>query len=516
MGKIIFTDSRAIKITDDMRKALNSYNEKKQALEDASNELRLLEDLRKEKDSELEGLNIKALDSDKKVAKEASKKIKTIDKEINKIVNDVRKITEKISKLEEQNKVVNVQGVTLKLFNDLNKEAGRGEDEKLPEINNDIIMPEMPMDSSIMPEMSTDVANSFNDVQEAMPAYNDINEEVKSIEDYSLETEPVVDVPVVEPVVLEDVSDSENIVVNNEAQKDQSSDLESELDEVSIIEENKDNMGSDKVINNFLSEDDLDKMWDALNDNSNNDIKEMSEEDTKSEEIVEESKEEKKVAIEKPNIFGDDSKFAKIAHIVVAPSPLVPEDNITELIPYNDYNDYMFKFGQDHYGKEALTPKEISDLANIKNFLDSDTFELERSKQYNNTMKENEELRDRITKLDIDYNNKIDEMSYEHNSNLDELSELIDKANNIISDNRANIRELEEKNKNLNNTVNNQSDEISSLNDKKSELESTIDKLNNDIKELERIKEEQENKIKNYESKFKEVLGIVKEIKTDN
>ena len=83
MKKFTFKDSRAIKITAEMRGALNKYNEKQAELEKANEELAILEESRKGKNKELESLNIKALDTDKKVAKEASKKIKIIDKEMN-------------------------------------------------------------------------------------------------------------------------------------------------------------------------------------------------------------------------------------------------------------------------------------------------------------------------------------------------------------------------------------------------------------------------------------------------
>ena len=307
-----------------------------------------------------------------------------------------------------------------------------------------------------------------------MPAVDD--------SDTAQSIEPVFDAPDIntapasessaEPVVLEDIPD--NIEVVNDNKQESSFDLESELDEPMADEVNEmpQSTEEERVIpNKFLSDEALDKMWDSLNNKVSSNKRE--------------NKKEQADEIEKPDIFGEDSTFMKLASKVVSPSPLLPEDIVTNLVPYSNYNDYVFKFGQEHYGKEALTPKEISDLNNVKDFLDGDTFEVERSKQYNAVMDENADLRDRIVHFDNDYKDQVNDMKLEHSSDIEKLGKLIDIANGIISDNRETIDNLEAKNADLNNTVNNQSDTIDSLNSEVSHLNSTIDKLNDNIKELE-------------------------------
>ncbi|MBR2587798.1 MAG: hypothetical protein IKD77_01155 [Bacilli bacterium] len=525
MEKIVFKDSRAIKITPEMRGSLDLYNQKKQELEKANENLALLDNSRKDKEKELETLNIKSLDSDKKSAKEASKKIKTIDKEINKIQNDIEKANDTINKILEQNKNISMPGVNIKSF----KEFGTAVEPSVSNenisvdnqiIDNDINIPEIKIDIPDVEAEQTQVnepvipdVSSINDIEQTLPEIetpiiNNISEEEPVINnpienDSAEETNDnsISDEPSVEPIVLENDESEDNVEIVDETDKSESS------------SEEENNPDDDIIVNPFLSQEGIDKMWNELND-------EMKDTDSKEEEPV--VKKEKPIKtqnakeIEKPDIFGNHSKFAKIADKVVSPSPLIPKGESIDLVPYNDYNDYVFKFGQDHYGKEALTPKEISDLSDIKNFLDGDTFELERSKQYNNVLQENDELKNRITKLDEDYKHQLKDMRDEHFSNLDKLGNLIDKANDIISDNRNVISDLEGKNENLNNIIVNQTETIDSLNKKKSDLENTIDRLKNDIEKLEKIKEEHEEKIENYESKFKEVLGIVREVKTDN
>ncbi len=501
MKKFTFKDSRAIKITAEMRGALNKYNEKQAELEKANEELAILEESRKGKNKELESLNIKALDTDKKVAKEASKKIKIIDKEMNKFQNDIQKANDKINKLLEKNKPINMPEVTLKAFKNF-------EQVDIPEEKINVDMPIIKDD--ITPEIKVDnSSDNQNNNESVMPIIENQSDDLSEIKldnevakNNDIFKAEITDLPqTVEPVVLDEQADDNNIEVVSEA-----AEIEPVNDE--SLE------SSEVVVNPFLSQEGVDKMW--------NEIKNV-EEPTFEKENTQEDKQDKKETlvpqtgeIEKPDIFGKNSEFARIADKVVSPSPLIPEGSDISLIPFDDYNDYVFKFGQDHYGKEALTPKEISDLSNIEKFLDGDTFEIERSKQYKNIEKENEELKNRICSIDDDYKKQVSDMRKEHFSNLDNLGNLIDQANGIISDNRTKIGNLEDTNKDLNKTIDNQTNEIASLNKTKDELEKTIESLNSNIDELQRIKKEHEEKIKNYEAKFKEVLGIVKEVKTDN
>ena len=389
-----------------------------------------------------------------------------------------------------------------------------------PTLGTPEVQPEPASESSIEPVVLADIPDNIENV--SLENTNDTVSFEKPLEpvmpavddsDTAQSIEPVFDAPDIntapasessaEPVVLEDIPD--NIEVVNDNKQESSFDLESELDEPMADEVNEmpQSTEEERVIpNKFLSDEALDKMWDSLNNKVSSNKRE--------------NKKEQADEIEKPDIFGEDSPFMKLASKVVSPSPLLPEDIVTNLVPYSNYNDYVFKFGQEHYGKEALTPKEISDLNNVKDFLDGDTFEVERSKQYNAVMDENADLRDRIVHFDNDYKDQVNDMKLEHSSDIEKLGKLIDIANGIISDNRETIDNLEAKNADLNNTVNNQSDTIDSLNSEVSHLNSTIDKLNDNIKELERIKEENESKIKSYENRFKEVLGIVREVKTDN
>lgn len=545
MEKLEFKDSRAIKITSDMRKALDTYNQKKYELEKANDELKTLENSRKQKEDEINALNINTLDGDKKNAKETNKKIKTIDKEITKIQNDIQKINDKINKFLEQNKQITIPDVNLKSF----KDFGKTEDEQ-PVINID---DQIINNIDIVPEIKNE-----NNEYETNITSPDVNEETQNIEETPIVKNENIDdniteidekdfINSIEPVVLENpeinnveivddkeeikepetISDQEEEIFNPFLSEDSVNKIWEEMDvKTDGIEESaENNLDNEKLEEDTITEEepvennfDIELKENPIEDNSNleleeDSIKELDEETP--EKIIKLTNAENP-EIEKPNIFGKNSEFIKIANKDVSPKPLIPEGGDTSLVCYEDYNDYKFKFGQKHYGKEALTPKELSDLATLNEFLDREAFEIQRSSQYVDIKKENDELKERITDLNKDYKQQISDLKHEHNSNLDELEKLIDKANNIINHNKERIADLENTERNLNKTIDKQTSEIESLNKKQQELEETIDKLNKNIMNLEETRDKHETKIQNYETKFKEVLGIVREVKMDS
>lgn len=436
--RIIFENSKAIKITEEMRQGIDAFTQKRNQLNSSMEELSELEKTYAEKQTELDELNVQASSEDKKVVKEANKKIKALEKEMNKINNSIKELNSKI----EQESPNNINGVLLKSISDIN--------------NNEVApVVEMPsIDVELEPNESAPIEE--NDIFNQTP-------------------------------VIEEPQD-----VETENQEESSNELKQEESETEKVDE----IAEEFPINNsynFLSQDDLDKMWGELNETVKEKTDNANNKPEETQEIVEEveNKEDEK-EIKKPMIFGEDSKFNQIASKKVAEEPLLNEESTNDLIPYVDYNDYVFKFGQNHYGKEALTPTEITELSNVESFLNEDNFTIKRSGQYNNVVKENNDLREKIVYIDTEYKKQIDDLSAEHKSNLDELSKLIDLANDKIDDNKA---------------------EIASLNTKNNELQDTIANLNDKIAELEQIKKEHEDKINDYENKFKDVFNIVKEIK---
>ena len=76
--RIIFGDSKAIKITSEMRKALDSFNNKRKSSQELKDQVADLEKTIVAKENEKAALNINS--EDKKEAKEATKKQKAIEK----------------------------------------------------------------------------------------------------------------------------------------------------------------------------------------------------------------------------------------------------------------------------------------------------------------------------------------------------------------------------------------------------------------------------------------------------
>jgi len=526
MERIIFGDSRAIKITNDMKKGLNSFNEKKNNIDKLQTEINELENSRILKQNELNELNVNINNEDKKEAKETTKKIKALEKEIHKLDTNIKNTNNKLEKINK----AELNGVVLKSVMEIGKESESTVENPTPQ-------PTPESNIEMIPSVEVPVVNE--NVVDTTPSIESEKENVSAFE------------PTPEPI--------ENNEEPNDLAKELDFDIEPIEEEpinIPVIENDikPDDVQSENInpSYNFLSQEDLDKMWKGLNEKvkepieeepividskeENNGetekplVKEAEENKEEIAEIPEESEEEPQIVdmkdeeikeheveveneIEKPDIFAEGSKFYQIASKEVTQKPLLDEEKNKDLIPYNDYNDYVFKFGQNHYNKEALTPTEISDLSNVDGFLNEESFTLKRSGQYKEVVEENNRLRDKIVKTDEDYKKQVKDLTDEHKSVLDELDKLIDTANDRINAYKARISELEKLNKSLTDTVNEQDATIESLNSQNNGLQDTIVNLNEKITNLEDIKENQSNKISDYENKFKEVLTIVKEVK---
>lgn len=223
----------------------------------------------------------------------------------------------------------------------------------------------------------------------------------------------------------------------------------------------------------------------SIEENQEETSSEVQEEQT--DETVEESQHEE--VSEESEDFTVKNEFEKI-EVPERTEPLIPEDEgETDLIPFSNYNDYMFKFGQDYYGKEALTPAEFSELANVEGILTENEFIKKRSEQYSNVVNQNSNLKEKIVDLDnefkqhIDdisneYKQRMDNMSNEYESNINKLNKNLDDAKEKEEADKAQIAQTQKLNKSLTDTVN-----------------------------------EQDKKIKEFEDKFNIVFDIVKEIK---
>jgi len=119
MERIIFGDSRAIKITNDMKKGLNSFNEKKNNIDKLQTEINELENSRILKQNELNELNVNINNEDKKEAKETTKKIKALEKEIHKLDTNIKNTNNKLEKINK----AELNGVVLKSVMEIGKES---------------------------------------------------------------------------------------------------------------------------------------------------------------------------------------------------------------------------------------------------------------------------------------------------------------------------------------------------------------------------------------------------------
>ncbi|MDO4975567.1 MAG: hypothetical protein Q4E61_04560, partial [Alphaproteobacteria bacterium] len=119
--RIIYGGSKAIKITGDMKKALNAHVKTTDEFDIANQELFNLENTLAEKNKELEEVTLKSSSEDKKEAKEASKKLKVLEKEIEKANADVDLLQTKVQTLSEKKDKAQMTGTTFKTMSALNQ-----------------------------------------------------------------------------------------------------------------------------------------------------------------------------------------------------------------------------------------------------------------------------------------------------------------------------------------------------------------------------------------------------------
>ena len=567
--RIIYGGSKAIKVTSDMQKGLNSYVKITQDYDSSSLELNNLEKTISEKNNELQDLKAKETSEDNK----ESKQINKIEKELEKLENDANRTRVNVQELETNKNKPQLEGTTFKTYAALenniikasvneqatetpvNEEIISNENnpeipivnettniqqapeneplvmaQELPNIPDenintpvtDSVIPEVPIiDSniesatinetekpsekeSILPDTEETPSeatfeNIFDTEINEEPIISEDNDGVDTSNDQKSETENVIPeskdkVPEMdeEKSILdelnEEIEEPESAEeIPSETNKDNLiSELEEDIDEKDseqeIAEDNREN--DDEFNFDTLTNDDLDRIWNELH--------------------------EDKSGINSPNIekFDENDKF----------NPLVTEltsfkenTDISNLTQFNEYNDYVFAYGQKTYGKEALTPKEIDTLGNNEDFLDEKNFLKQRNSQYHDIARENERIKQEITALGEEYQKNIDSMSEKYTKNVNELNETLEEAKKEINKLLTQKTQYERLNNTLSETANEQSQKIEELTNANKGLQDTIVNQSGKIANLEKSSEEQAQKMTELEGKLNKVFGIVKD-----
>ena len=430
---IKYGDSKAIKITVDMRNSLNAFNARENEIFNLEIEKQQKEQLQAQKQTELGQVN------------DDGKQTKAIEKEIEKIVSEIEKIEEKQQNIELKHKKPAIKGANVNAF------------------------------ASITMPKSNEQSIAQNELE--------LNEKLNAIEGTPEEVKPeipvVAETPQEEPIVEKETENQEDSLIS-----------ELETDEEESAQENMPNIFS----YDFTSQEEFEEMWKKLEglvtneDNEENDSHEIKEfnEDNDFEEID-----------IKPNI-PDPVKITRI------------EDQADNLTKFNDYNEYVFDFGQNHYDKEALTPEEIESLNNIDEFLSEEEFYIKRNEQYAKIKKEDNDLKDKIIELDNNYRKELEDTYKKYSDNIKKLKEEIKTAKEEIQNTKSEKEQTDKLNANLTSTIKQQDQTILDLNAKNKGLQDTIVNQSSKITALEKANEHQNTRINDLEDKFNSVQSILK------
>ena len=630
--RIIYGGSKAIKVTSDMQRGLNSYVKVAEEYDNSSLELNNLEKTISEKNNELETFKVKEASEDNKEAKEANKQVKRIEKELEKLEDDATKIRINVQELETKKSKPQLEGTAFKTYAALEQKitsAKTNEPAAESPVNEEVV----PIDDNI-PEIP--VANETDNIppvqeneslvtNQEMPNLNNTEESINTpVTDSVIPEVPIIDNNIdstnANATEIEKPSENENVIpeisaVENETDEPTAEDIfDTEINEEPIISEgnqelaNSNNQIEETTDNSIIpeistvSEKPEENIFDTeINEKSidNEGTDNLSEQATEMKNVIPEisdtAKNDAEVVLENSNLdeLGEDTEgtaleteeenqietnednlISELEEEIIDENSEKPEDNnddrekgdefifdnltsddldriwnelhkdrsginspkietfnendkfnplvteltsfeentdISNLTQFNEYNDYVFAYGQNKYGKEALTPKEIDNLETNEDFLDEKTFLKQRNSQYHDINRENARIKQEITALGEEYQRNIDSMSEKYTKNVNELNETLEEAKKEINKLLNQKIQYERLNNALSETANEQGQKIEELTNANKGLQDTIVNQSGKIANLEKNSEEQAQKMTELEDKLNKVFGIVKD-----
>lgn len=575
---ITYSGSKAVKITEQMRKELNDYNNRGNEIKSLIQEVDSNKALLEEKTKEMSDLQTKMASEDKRVSKDASRQVKPLQKEIDKINNDIENTQSKIDEMTaKQNKALK-EGTIIKSINEINSdddsladEFDFGDDNLVAEESNsdesdvsntegnasmptevnpasnidinpggntDINLEETNpiLNEEISTNDSSEMINEFNDgfdansnensekasdeadlTAELDDDFNNSNVETTNDEPSTFDEnsfEEVSENTDITPVALDKIEPE----TDNESQ-DEVEPIKVEAPEITSFDEEKATGAEEpENIEESISEEDANAIWEGLQNVEMNDIPEVEETKEEIEERVHNDITNSLSSYEAMSPFVTED----VMNDVYETNDIIPDEEIDEtdrdlknLILFKDYADYTFAFGQKHFKREALTPAELESLKKLKSFPTERSFYSKRATQYNKIANESDKLKKKVVTLGKDFTKKLNEISGEYDKNVKELNKAFEASSKQAEVDRVEKIQTARLNDTLTQTIREHESEISDLTNKNSDLQMTIDNQNNKISELERLNAEQAEQIRMFEEKLNTVFGIVKEVKSN-
>jgi len=544
---IVYDNSKAVKINNEMRSGLNTYNQRSLEIEKLTNEISNNQIELDAKNKEIESLEVAANSADKKEAKEANKKLKGLQKDIEKLLSAIKEIENKKENLIVKQNSANVDGVVTKVFQSKTENENTNteaigeykEEESFIPTDEPLEITEDDSKDKISEDDLDIIWNKLHQVDE-----DDVEEQAQE------EITPVYDEPeVIKPVyeteetpvsifgnIPETVEQTESEVQTEtddiSAELDNSSIIEptvisEEVEETPVVEENE------AVIETPIAEEPIieespivetESVIEPVEDPAKIDLQGVETDDIiiPDNESVQD-KVHNEVNDEFPNIeipepMDSEKKLKSIYEEVDVEPKLLdksPTRDLKNLTLFVDYNDYTFTFAQQHYNKEALTPEELEKLDSIKSYLNELEFNAKRTIQYNKITAENKRLNRKIVTLSKEFTKTVDKLSKEYVSTTDDLTAQTNKAKEQVEIDRVEKVQTQKLNESLTANIKEQNDQIDSLNNENQGLKDTIEARDEKIKELKAEIKDKAEKIKVFEEKLNTVLGIVKEVKNE-
>jgi len=544
---IVYDNSKAVKINNEMRSGLNTYNQRSLEIEKLTNEISNNQIELDAKNKEIESLEVAANSADKKEAKEANKKLKGLQKDIEKLLSAIKEIENKKENLIVKQNSANVDGVVTKVFQSKTENENTNteaigeykEEESFIPTDEPLEITEDDSKDKISEDDLDIIWNKLHQVDE-----DDVEEQAQE------EITPVYDEPeVIKPVyeteetpvsifgnIPETVEQTESEVQTEtddiSAELDNSSIIEptvisEEVEETPVVEENE------AVIETPIAEEPIieespivetESVIEPVEDPAKIDLQGVETDDIiipdneSVQDKVHNEVEQEFPKIEVPEPMDSEKKLQSIYEEVDVEPKLLdksPNRDLKNLTLFVDYNDYTFTFAQQHYNKEALTPEEIESLNSIKSYLNELEFNAKRTIQYNKITAENKRLNRKIVTLSKEFTRTVDKLSKEYVSTTDELTKQTNRAKEQIEIDRVEKVQTQKLNDSLTDNIKEQNAHIDNLNEENSNLKETIEARDKTIKQLKDEIKDKTHKIKVFEEKLNTVLGIVKEVKNE-
>ena len=171
MADIVYNSSKAVKITSDMRNSLNIYNQRSRDIDNLTSQIEEIQKETMAKETEISKLQAEVGNEDKKIAKDTSKKIKTLQKELEKDNSNFKELETKKANLESKQEAANVFGAQMKRIIDFMSEVSLDNlSAELEEENNDAIV--TPVNPDVTPINNDAIVTPVN--PDVTPINNDV------------------------------------------------------------------------------------------------------------------------------------------------------------------------------------------------------------------------------------------------------------------------------------------------------------------------------------------------------